>query len=459
MFKQSLKEFKSISSGYNELRIQRNCSNSIVLVDGNLIRNEQRTESGLSSRSFQNGYWGFASNTQVSERNIHEAIALSSKNANFLASKVGKKQISLHSRPTNLSHDLSTKKLRLSQKDKIQFLQEIDAYLFKNYPQLKSRTVVLNELDMEKNLLTFDGSEAYSLIPRVFIYVDLQMIKEGSLTNLYDVFGGGGQFEENFTKVQELFPKLDRLVQRLTEKSEGDFPQAGVFDCVLDSKLGGILAHEAVGHPVEADLVLGGSIAGDLLHKEVASPLVNLVDFAHSAFGKTCPIPVWVDDEGTHAQDATIIENGILKSFLHNKDSAHHFGHELTGNARAYTFSDEPLIRMRNTAFLPGKSKLQDMIASIENGYYLINTGNGQADSTSEFMFAVTFGYEIKNGKLGKAIKDTTISGIAFDMLKTVSMVSDELFWSSGGMCGKKQPIPVGMGGPAVKCRMNIGGK
>ena len=84
---------------------------------------------------------------------------------------------------------------------------------------------------------------------------------------------------------------------------------------------------------------------------------------------------------------------------------------------------------MRNTAILPGTDKLEDMIASIDDGYYLIKTNNGQADTTSEFMFGITLGYEIKNGKLGRAIQDTTISGIAFDVLKTVSMISDELHW------------------------------
>lgn len=114
---------------------------------------------------------------------------------------------------------------------------------------------------------------------------------------------------------------------------------------------------------------------------------------------------------------------------------------------------------MRNTAILPGKSSLDEMIASIDDGYYLMNSGNGQADSTSEFTFGVTMGYEIKNGKLGKAIRDTTVSGVAFDMLKTVSMISKDMSWSCAGMCGKKQPIPVGMGGPAIKCKINIGGK
>ncbi len=74
-------------------------------------------------------------------------------------------------------------------------------------------------------------------------------------------------------------------------------------------------------------------------------------------------------------------------------------------------------------------------------------------------MFGIVQGYEIKNGKLGRAIKDTTISGVAFDMLKTITMISDDMTWLCSGMCGKKQLIPVGMGGPAIKCKINIGGK
>ncbi|MGC9362497.1 MAG: metallopeptidase TldD-related protein, partial [Candidatus Syntrophosphaera sp.] len=111
------------------------------------------------------------------------------------------------------------------------------------------------------------------------------------------------------------------------------------------------------------------------------------------------------------------------------------------------------------TMIVPGKSELKEMIASIENGYYLIQPSNGQADSTSEFMFGITRGYEIKNGQLGKPIKETTISGIAFDLLKTITMISAEMDWTCSGMCGKKQMIPVGMGGPSVKCKVNIGGR
>jgi TldD protein len=100
---------------------------------------------------------------------------------------------------------------------------------------------------------------------------------------------------------------------------------------------------------------------------------------------------------------------------MHNKDSARHFNAKPTGNARAYAFSDEPLIRMRNTAIQPGKSTLEEMISSIDDGYYLMKSSNGQADSTSEFMFGVPLGYEIKGGKLGRAIKRNTRDSCIFD--------------------------------------------
>ena len=243
------------------------------------------------------------------------------------------------------------------------------------------------------------------------------------------------------------------------QKREGIYADAGEKTVVLGGMMTGMLAHEAVGHTVEADLVLGGSVAGPNLHKQVASEIVNLTDFAHTAFGKKTPLPVYVDDEGVEAKDAKIIENGILVGYMNNRESAQRFGMEPCGNARAWAFSDEPLIRMRNTAVLPGKDKLEDIIASVDDGYYLIDSSNGQADTTGEFMFGVSMGYEIKNGKLGRALLDTTISGVAFNMLKTVDMVSDEVVWSSSGFCGKKQPMPVGMGGPTLRCKVMIGGR
>jgi len=245
----------------------------------------------------------------------------------------------------------------------------------------------------------------------------------------------------------------------LMDKREGVYANAGLQKVVLHPNLAGILAHEAVGHTVESDLVLAGSVAAHNLNKQVASEIVTMVDFAHTYDGKPAPLPVYVDDEGTPAEDALLIENGILKGYMHNRESARHFGVKPQGNARAFAFNDEPLVRMRNTAILPGKNKLDELIAGVDDGYFLVETGNGQADSTGEFTFSVNLGYEIKNGKIGKAIRETTISGVAFEMLKTVDMISDDMVWEIGGFCGKKQFMTTGMGGPALRCKVNVGGK
>jgi TldD protein len=276
---------------------------------------------------------------------------------------------------------------------------------------------------------------------------------------LYKPWVCSGDFAASFADPRSLFAGVDALYERLMEKREGVYAQAGMKTVVLGGDLCGMLAHEAVGHTVEADLVLGGSVAGPNLGKPVASELVSLTDFANTWNGETLPQPIWVDDEGTPARDAKIIENGILTGYMTNRETAAHFGMTPWGNARAYAFSDEPLIRMRNTAVLPGRDKLEDIIASVEDGYYLLETNNGQADTTGEFMFGVCMGYEIKKGKLGRAILDTTITGVAFDMLKTVDMVSDTMHWSNAGTCGKKQPMPVAMGGPELRCRVMIGGR
>ena len=346
------------------------------------------------------------------------------------------------------------------QKLYIDFIKEIDKYIEAHYTGLTGRYVIATADSMEKVLCVSDGHDSHSIMPRSYIYVGMAAsANDGTPIELNTIFGGAGTFDINFTSVEPLLPQIDKLYENIMKKKEGVYAKAGIKTCILNPLLSGMLAHEAVGHTVEADLVLGGSVAGPSLGKQVASEKVSLIDFAHTAFGKPVPLPVYVDDEGVAASDELIIDKGILKSYMNSRETAQHFGMTPHGNARAYAFSDEPLIRMRNTAILPGESTLEEMIASIDDGYYLTDTNNGQADTTGEFMFGITMGYEIKHGRLGKAIMDTTISGVAFDMLKTVDMVSNEMEWYSSGMCGKKQPMPVGLGGPSVKCKVMVGGK
>ncbi len=454
------KKYLFASGANTELRAQRNLNRVVVLLNGSLVNNVRAEKFGVSARVYENGVYGFSSTAEYTDETVKDVLLAASENAAFLAKHAGKgKGPHKAMAPARIlkAYDISD----LEQRIYIEFAQALDNYIAQKHPDLISRTVIVTTDSMEKLLCVSNGADGHSIIPRSYVYVVMDaMGADGKPVELFKVIGGGcGTFDKNYIRPEDCYAEIDSMYDRLREKTEGVYPDAGNKTVILGGELSGMLAHEAVGHTVEADLVIGGSVAGPNLNKRVGSDLVNLVDYAHTAFGKPTPLPVYVDDEGTEATDAVLIKNGILVGYMNSRETAERFGMVPTGNARAYLFSDEPLIRMRNTAVLPGTSKLEDMIASIDDGYYLLDTNNGQADTTGEFMFGVTFGYEIKKGKLGKALLDTTISGVAFDMLKTVDMVSDKMIWASSGMCGKKQPMPVGMGGPALKCRVTIGGR
>jgi TldD protein len=455
-----LSPHKGALADYTELRAQVNSSRQVSFMAGNMIANAQTSKGGVSARVYKGGTYGFASGAEYSNESIKNVLSAAAANASFMDTHVKKGLPPLpRAAPGNFEFVRRSGE-EIPQSVLIDYVKALDNLIAEKYKNLSSRSVIVNCLDIEKLLSVSDGADSHSYQPRSIIYVIMTAeTNDGVPVELFQTFGGFGQFDELFSDPVSLLGELDFLYQALMDKREGVYSSAGLHKCVMGPELAGVLAHEAVGHTVEADLVLGGSVAAHNLDKEVASSLVTMVDFAYTALGKPCPLPVFVDDEGTIAEDVTLIEKGILKNFMHSKESAQYFNTKPRGNARAFTFSDEPLIRMRNTAILPGKSKIDDMIAGIDDGYYLVKRGNGQADTTGEFMFSVELGYEIKKGKIGKAIRETTISGVAFEMLKTVDMVSDDMHWECNGLCGKKQPMTVGMGGPAIRCEVNIGGR
>jgi len=452
--------FKGSFTDHTELRAQVNSTKQVTFLSGSMSTNTQSVKGGVSARVYRGGTFGFASGGEYSGDGVKDVLKAAANNARFMETHAG---AGLPGLPQAADANIGLKYKPagdVPQGMLIDYARELDGMIVKKYKNLSGRTIVANCLDIEKLLVVSNGADSHSYQPRSMVYVFMTADTDDNVpVELYKVFGGFGSFDEQFEDPAAMEEELDILYGKLMDKREGVYSSAGLAKCVLHPELAGILAHEAVGHTVEADIVLGGSVAAHNVGKRVASGLVTMVDFAHTALGRQCPLPVYADDEGIVAEDVTLIENGILKNFMHSRDTARHFNAKPLGNARAFTFSDEPLIRMRNTAILPGRDKLSDMIASIDDGYYLVKSGNGQADTTGEFMFSINLGYEIKKGKIGRAIRETTISGVAFDMLKTVDMLSDDMYWECGGFCGKKQPMTVGMGGPALRCDLNIGGR
>jgi len=444
------------SGDYTEYRHHEKRNRRIVMLDGSVVINDNSLNQGVSARVFYKGYWGFASSTKN-----HSPRDLSSKAlANARAMGIfGPKNVSLPSGGYRGEHGTDMKP-NLSTREIMEWMKSVDALVRKKYARISTVSLTAMDEFHDKYVQNSAGSRVFNNISRAAVSLVLTMKdaedKPVELSERICGKGGIGDLDLSMAHVEET---LDDLYHHLLAKVEALPAQGGLQTVILAPLLAGMLAHEAMGHPCEADIILGGAVTGDLRGQKIASDLVTMVDFAHTFNGQELLMPVYADDEGTQARDAVLIKEGVLTDFMHNRETSGSFNDTPTGNARAYNPDDEPLIRMRNTAILPGQSKLDEMIAGVEDGYYLMKTGNGQADTTTEFMFGINLGYKIKNGKLDHAIRDTTLSGSALKMLQSVDAVSDDMSWINSGYCGKKQLMVVSMGGPAIRAKAQLGGE
>ena len=222
----------------------------------------------------------------------------------------------------------------------------------------------------------------------------------------------------------------------------------------------GVLLHEAIGHGLEGDFNRKGTSAfTGMIGQKVASEQCTIVDDGTLANRRGS---LSIDDEGTASQTTTLIENGILKSYMMDKTNARLTKQATTGNGRRQGYAYLPMPRMTNTYMLAGKYDPSEVLASVEKGIYAVNLGGGQVDITSgKFVFSTSEAYLIENGKVGPAVKGATLIGNGADTLKRVSMVGNDLQIDQGvGVCGKEgQSIPVGVGQPTLRLdEITVGG-
>jgi TldD protein len=447
------------ASSYSETRRHELRKSRMLMVDGSLVANLRTVEAGASARVYEAGYWGFASTSASDPARVGELTDLARRNARAMSKFGARQRLDLPSGRYRGEHEYRGRQ-PLSAGECTDRLAEIHAWATARYPDLKSTRLLAADEHHRKQIATSEGSDAVVAIQRALCYVTFIAEDErGAPVEVTETLSGKGHLGDLEWSLEALAPRLEALHGHLQAKRRAVAARGGTHRVVMAPQLAGILAHEAMGHPCEADLVLGGAVTRDLVGQRVASDLVTMIDFAHTCDGREVEMPVYCDDEGTPARDAVLIRDGALTQFMSSRETAARLGIPATGSARAYGPGDEPLVRMRNTAILPGTSKLDDMVAGIEDGYLLLRTGNGQADSTTEFMFAITLAYEVRGGRIGRAIRDTTISGSAIKVLQSVDAVSDDMHWSSGGYCGKKQPMVVAMGGPALRAQVHVGGQ
>jgi TldD protein len=270
-----------------------------------------------------------------------------------------------------------------------------------------------------------------------------------------DSFGGLFGYE----LVEKNKGKAERVSRNALRLRKAHRIDSGVYEVVVDQRMAGTLAHEALGHACEADAVLTGeSLLRGKLGKRIASRHVTIRDdpTIPQAFGS---YPY--DDEGVKASKTTLLDKGILQSYLHSRETAQKMEIHSTANARAQSVGYSPIVRMSNTYFEKGDFS-QDEIFDIRQGIYAEGISGGAVDiSTGNFQFAAESGWLIENGEKTEPLRDISIFGDILGTLANVDAVSKNFKGYFPGMCGKGlQMARVADGGGCVRIRgVRIGGK
>jgi TldD protein len=223
--------------------------------------------------------------------------------------------------------------------------------------------------------------------------------------------------------------------------------KGGKMIAVLDPELAGVFAHEAVGHASEGDLVKEGvSVLKGHIGEKIGSPAVTIVDDP--------TLPHWgfmpVDDEGTAVQRTLIIEKGVLRNFMHSRETLAAVGDGIAGHARGES-GMTPVVRMSNTFIENGDSDFDEIISECRDGIYLKGSRGGQVDpGRGVFQFNAEYGYIVKNGECREMVRDVSLSGDILQTLHDIALAGDDLTMNAG-FCGKSgQTMPVSDGSPHV---------
>ena len=280
------------------------------------------------------------------------------------------------------------------------------------------------------------------------------MREEDHSVNLHTGQALQGGYEQAF--IPEV--KLEKLVEDCGKLLTAPRLKPGTYDCIFSPEFAGIFAHEAFGHGMETDMFLKKRARGeDYLGRPVASPLVNMFD-SPALPGQAASF--FFDHEGEPARETQIIEKGILKRGLTDLNSAMRLGLVRSANGRRESFERKVYARMTNTYFGPGEDTFEDMVNSIEDGFFLEHPSNGMEDPKGwGIQLEGYYAEEIKNGKLtGRVFTPVIVTGYVPDLLQSITMVGNAVEISGLGMCGKghKEWVKVTDGGPFLKLQARL---
>ena len=420
-------------------------------------------------RTFINGGWGFYVLKNINKEKIISSFLKSIKLAK-LTESLSKNKFKIKERDPFSEEFKIDSKLKLSDvdiEDKIKLVKNHEK-IASNYSKLvkNTRTIYMDGVNNYVFINSF-GSQIKQNLSYLRLLNIVYSQKADIIQRSINSVGGLGGFEISSTE------KAENISQKTAEESikllDAKSPIGGKFTIVADSKLAGTLIHEALGHACEADLVLSKeSVLKGKIDQKVALNDINVVDDPSMGQGKTFGLPYelfgsyFIDDEGIPSQKTIIIENGVLKNYLHNLETSSRMNVPPNGHGRASSSSSKPQVRMGFTYIEPKDWEIVELIEDTKNGILCEDFLYGYTNpTTGNFQFKCKFSYKIENGEKKELMRDVALSGMILEVLNRVSAIgNNKTFNYSDGICGKGgQSVRVCDGGPYLRVEdITVGG-
>ncbi len=440
---------------YCDLFFQHRISNNIGLEDNTVNRAYSNVDFGVGIRVIKKDQTGFSFTEEITPG----AMKLAARTAANIANGTAKPLpagFNPYEAPNYYPVRTLWEDVRIDRK--IPYLQKINDKIVSLNKRVIKCQVMFSDESSYILMATSDGQIAFDYQPMTQLLGVCTAEKDGRRERSYCDLSARDSIE--FFTQENMDYIASEAVRRTISLFDAVKPEPGEMEVVLAAGSSGILLHEAIGHGMEADANRKGiSIFADKIGKPVAEKFVSIVDDGTNPGIRGS---INVDDEGNPSEKTYLVEDGILRSYMHDRISASYYKVKPTGSGRRQSFRYPPMPRMRNTYMLNGPHTRDEVIGSVNKGLYCEAFSNGEVRiGVGDFTFYVLSGYLIENGKLTQPVKDINLIGNGPEVLSRVVMVADDLKMARGGWtCGKNgQMVPVSMGLPTVKVSaITVGG-
>ena len=429
-----------------ELYFQHNRKSVLRMQDGSIDRSSVDIIQGVGMRVMHGDMTGFAFTEDVS---LSGMLATAKTASASLTGEPATAAEQIVAKPAGECYVTDVAWADIDFDLKLPVLQRVNQAARGADPSVDNVTVSWSDIDERVLIATHDGNLIYDHRPMTRLSVQVGATRgDESHSGFANI---SARDEMSWYTDERVDSMTGEAVDRTLALFDSRRPPSGEMPVILSAGTSGVLLHEAIGHSLEADFIRSGkSVYADKLNTAIADSAVTIVDNGRLPNERGA---LNYDDEGHQCGKTTLVENGVLRSYLHDSTSARAFGVQTTGSGRRESFQHKPMPRMTCTFMQDGPHSREELIATMDRGIIAETYTDGRVElGAGDYSFYVKSGWLVEKGKVRMPVRDFYLVGNGPDTLRDITMVANDSKLDSGGWtCGKNgQVVPVSQGMPSV---------